>query len=182
MKTPRRQLVKKYARAYLQKYHADLQPEDLTCLSAYLSFLKKFPFMQFFSYQAVLSKHEKVAIFMKAFSHINPQARKSFSHSIEQLIMVLVRHERLALLADIVALIAIRFFNAIGYQHATIYTSDTISEGEQKTITESFAALTHAQIDAEFKIDPTLIAGLKVISQDYVWESSISQKIKSLKV
>ncbi len=179
MKTPRQQIIKKYTRAFLQIYKEHLQPVDLEALSAFAYFLKHHHTLAFFAHHAIVEHEKQVVLYIKAFSYKAPHARPELIQAVEQLITILADHERLSFLPGIISLIVLRFFNVIGYQHATIITADAVTVDQQKEIIESFKALTGKKIDAEFEVDPQLIAGMKIISQDYLWESTFAQKIKA---
>ncbi|MBY0110301.1 MAG: F0F1 ATP synthase subunit delta [Candidatus Babeliaceae bacterium] len=180
MKTPRQQIIKKYTRAFLQSYKSQLQPVDLEPLSHFAYFLKHHQTLAFFAHNAISQHEKKVALYIKAFSHRAPQARPEFIEAIQQLITILADHGRLSLLSGIIDLIVLRFFGVIGYQHATITTAIATTEAQQKDIVESFKILTGKKIDAKFEVDPELIAGMRIISQDYLWDSTLAQKIKAL--
>jgi len=180
MKTPRQQIIKKYTRAFLLIYKADLQPVDLEALSAFAYFLKHHHTLAFFAHHAIIEHEKQVALYVKAFLYTAPHARPDLVQAVEQLITILADHERLSFLPGIIALIVLRFFNVIGYQHATITTAIAVTDVQQKEIIESFTALTGKKVDAEFEVDPELIAGVRIVSQDYLWESTLSAKIKAL--
>lgn len=181
MKTPRRQIIKKYAHAFLRAYNNQFVADDYAYFACYLAFLHEHHQITFYAYHAVLDNEKKIELFMKIFD------RACSPHSVvrdalEKLITILAYHERLWLLADIIELIKVKFYSAIGFQHTRIATSHALSDQDRQEIIESFKTLTGKNIDAEFVVDPRLIAGLRVISQDYLWELSIAQKIKALQV
>jgi F0F1-type ATP synthase delta subunit len=180
MKTPRQQIIKRYTRAFLQIYKEQLQPVDLEALSAFAYFLKHHHTLAFFAHHSIIEPEKQVALYIKAFSCKAPRARPELIRAVEQLITILISHDRLVLLPAIIALIVLRFFKVIGYQHASITTAIAVTDAQKKDIIESFRALTDKKIDAEFEIDPQLIAGVKIVSQDYLWESTLAQKIKAL--
>ncbi len=182
MKTPRQQIIKRYTRAFLQTYKEQLQPADLEPLSEFAYFLKHHQLLAFFAHHSIIGHDIQVALYMKAFLLKAPTARPELSKAVELLITILADHERLGLLQGIIALIVLRFFNTIGYQHATITTAIPVTALQKKEIITSFTALTGKKIDAEFKLDTELIAGIKIVSQDYLWESTLAQKLKALHV
>lgn len=180
MKTQRQQIIKKYARAFLFIYKHNLQPVDLKALSAFAYFLKHHHTLAFFAHYAIVEGEKQVAAYVKAFLYTAPYARPDLVQAMEQLLAILADHQRLSFLPNILALIVLRFFNVIGYQHATIVTAHAVTEIQQKEIIESFQALTGKKVDAEFEVDPEIIAGMRIVSQDYLWESTLSAKIKAL--
>ncbi len=180
MKTPRQQIIKKYARAFLQSYKSQLQPVDLEPLSDFVYFLKHHQTLAFFAHRASTQDEKKVALYMKIFAYRSPQARPDLIKAVQKLIAILADHGRLPLASGIIDLIVLRFFGVIGYQHATISTAIPVTETQQKDILESFKVLTGKKIDAKFEVDPELIAGMRIISQDYLWDSTLAQKIKAL--
>jgi F0F1-type ATP synthase delta subunit len=179
MKTPRQQIIKKYTRAFLQTYKDQLQPVDLEALSAFDYFLKHHHTLAFFAQYDVIERENQVLLYMKAFSVKAPEARSELVQALNRLITILAEHDRLTFLPGIISLIVLRFFNVIGYQHATISTAIPVSLAEKQEIIENFKILTGKKIDAEFEVDPDLIAGIKIVSQDYIWESTLAQKIKA---
>lgn len=180
MKTSRRQVVKKYARAFLYTYAALLVPDDYKNLVVYSKFLKKKSIGYFLVTQVTAMPEEKIALFMKIFTHTCPDATSALKTAVEKLVTILITHERIFLLPDILAVIQLRLFNQIGYQHTVVATSHEIPDHDKKEIIESFKKLTGKKIDAEFLVDPELIAGIRIISQDYIWESSLSRHLKKL--
>ncbi len=180
MKTPRRQIIKKYARAFLYTYAGLLVPDDYRNLLAYNQFLKKNGIGGFLVRNVTLLPEEKIAFFIKIFALACPESTSIFKTALEKLITLLIGHERIFLLPDILALIQLRLLNQIGYQHAVVATSQEVTDHDKKEIIKSFKTLTGKKIDAEFLVDPELIAGIRIISQDYIWESSIAQHLKKL--
>jgi ATP synthase F1 delta subunit len=180
MKIARQEIIKRYTRAFLEVYKERLEPRDLHVLSSFASFLKHHHLLAFFAHHAVIDHEKQVALYLKAVLYKAPDARAELIDALEKLITILADHERLAFLPDIMALLVVRFFTSIGYQHATVTTAIALTAEQKKEIIESFKALTGKKVDAEFKIDYHLIAGMRIVSQDYLWESSLAQKIKAL--
>lgn len=183
MKTPRQQIIKAYARAFLHTYKDQLISSDIHSLVAYKDFLERHHRMLMVTSQnAAFSLNEKVEFFLKALSHSANDLRESVIRAIKQLLTLLIVYERIVFLPEILALIVIRFFNAVGYQQATVSSAQELSLQERKEIVESFKNLTGNKVDATFEVDNNLIAGLRIVSQGYLWESSIAQKIKALRM
>ena len=98
---------------------------------------------------------------------------------LNRLVTVLQERERLSWLSEIMSLLMLRFFKGINYQHALVATALPVTMQQQTEIVEGFKKLTGTdRIDAQFIVDPRLIAGMRIVSQDYLWEASLAQKIK----
>lgn len=154
MKILRQDYIKKYTRAFFQAYGELLQPSDIHALQAFTHFVNHRPMLT----QPV-------------------QVRTETMQAIKDLVVVLEDHARLSLLPDIMKVITARFLRR-GYQWATVTTAIPVTKTQQQEVIDGFKSITGQQVDAVFTVSPDLIAGVRIVSQDYLWESSLAQKIK----
>ncbi len=182
MKTYDTQIIKKYTYAFLYVYRKCLTPDDFNNLSKVSSFLKKRKTSMFIATHADIDLETKGNLFLEIFMRAAPDSSECLKNALKKLVIVLVMQNRLPMVIKIIDLIGVRFAQAIGYQEATIMTSHRLSSGEQQEIIKAFGFLTASQVNATFRLDTELIAGIKIISQNYIWESSIAQKIRALRM
>lgn len=154
MKISRQHYIKKYTRAFFKAYGELLQPSDIHTLQA---------FTHFVNHRPVCAQPDQV--------------RPEIMQAIKDLVVLLEDHARLSLLPDIMRVITVRFLRR-GYQWATVTTAIPATQTQQQEVIESFKNITGQQVDAVFTVSPDLIAGMRIVSQDYLWESSLAQKIK----
>lgn len=173
MKKSSQQQIKKYASIFLTVYKNYFVPEDYHFFVAYRNFLRKNKFL-------VRNKYPQELLAYAA-TYAYPQVRAEIMLMVKELITILYKHDILVFLPEIVDFIAKKLLATLGYEKAVIYSSHPINVQEQHEIAQDFQTLIGQKIIPEYAFDETLIAGIKIVSQNFMWESSVAQKIQKIK-
>lgn len=94
---------------------------------------------------------------------------------------VLAENDRLALLPEVSTLFEAMLAKASGFLALTITSAFEMDEAQEKQTEEKLAKQFHSKIRAEFKVDPSIIGGLLVRSEDWVMDATILGQVKRLK-
>lgn len=93
---------------------------------------------------------------------------------------VLARHERLGVLADVVAA-AERLADALeGRKQATFTTATPVDPAEQARLVAEVEQAVGATLSARFTVDPALIGGLVVRVEDTIYDQSVATGLSRL--
>ncbi len=175
MKIASNEWVKKYVRLFLQAHQDAWTFDDLQHLEAFSQFVQAHrPTLHLVSVTSA-DPEQKALFWVQKFSgDVRTQ------HIFKQLLILLAQRGHLFLLGDIIKIAVARLYTRLGYQQVQVFVSDELSQAEKQEVVQNFQQLTGKKTEVTYHIDPTLIAGIKVVSQDYVWESSIAQKLMRL--
>lgn len=170
------ELAKKYAVAFLNIYEQTITYQD------YQSFIQAEHFL----------KHHRKALFLFNIPLIKQSIKKNvldewrkkyiLPESFNKLIDLLLMHQRLWLLPDIVQCLVqeYRFRNNILF--FTISSSYQLEPSELEVLRDYLAQKTGKSIDYVHTITPdTLIAGIRMQSSSYVWERSVGKQLKLMR-
>lgn len=122
---------------------------------------------------ANLDLNEKYAIIDDVF--------KSASEDIKSFIKIIVRNNRSQLLPKIFKETLYRFDDYLHIEEGTLYLAKETSDKEIEKILKGVEKAEGVRIEADIKIDPTLIGGFIVELRNNVYDSSIRTKLKNLK-
>lgn len=70
---------------------------------------------------------------------------------------------------------------SLGIYEGLIYSTETLSEAQIKSIEESVSKKLNQKVELKNKIDTRLIGGIKVVIHDHVFDGSLSHKLETLK-
>ncbi|KKP35340.1 MAG: ATP synthase subunit delta [candidate division TM6 bacterium GW2011_GWF2_32_72] len=167
-------LSKKYAAAFLNLFMNQLNDEDIKKFETAETFLKKnrrnIFFLRFPSIDASLKQKVLNLIFEKF--QINPILFK--------LTDLLKSKKRLFLLRETIKQICIIYKRRKNIIDFNISSSHQLNEHQKKVIQEFLEHNTKKNITSSYKINPNLIAGIRLQSNELLWEYSIQKKLRLL--
>ncbi len=107
-------------------------------------------------------------------------ARYRISTLLKKLVHLLARHNRLALLADVLQSIAQVYRARNNLLVCTVLSSSPLSTSQKKQIEQSIASRLQVTPYVTYGTDENLIAGIRIEAQYCVWEYSVAKKLRSL--
>ena len=107
-------------------------------------------------------------------------AGKAMEASEANLIDVLAKNERLALLPEIAELFEALKSAEEGIKEATIYSAFPLDDTQLENLVADMEARFNARLTAEVVVDQSLIGGVKIVVGDQVLDGSVSGKLESM--
>jgi F-type H+-transporting ATPase subunit delta len=168
-------LSKKYAQAFLNVFFDQITSDCIVKLERVEDFLKKNRF--FFIYLKVPSisidkKREVLNKFINFFALCAP---------VKKLTFLLLEQGRIDFLDDIIEKIIKLYRVRKDIQFFRIYVSHSLSEQEKERIIRFVKSLASKDVISKFIIDPKLITGIRIQSDSFLWERSVSKQLREVK-
>jgi len=167
-------ISKKYAQAFLKEYQQDLTLAQVQNFKTAIKFFRQH--YDFLSIVSVLAnKHEGFCSLLQEM-----QDHFSFPACIQKLITILVAHKRLYILAQVLQDIYCLYMLNNNILEVTIATAEPIEEEQKQKFEEFFKKLSGKNIISTAMIDESLIAGIRMQSDLFLWEYSIKSRIAKI--
>ena len=97
------------------------------------------------------------------------------------LIVMLIETNRIVLFVEILEFILWEFQDYTKKIYFDITASDTLNDSEIYTIKRFLMKLSNSDIIYKYSIDKKLIAGLRALSSNFLWQYSVSAKLQKVK-
>jgi ATP synthase F1 delta subunit len=168
-------IAKKYATAYLNVYQNALTKNDIDAIFAAFSFFKNnHNFMHLISIVNV-EKGEMMKVFETLERYF------LLPKSLYQLMALLVKHKRIYYVKDVFQDICALYKLRNNILELEIKTAHSIDAHAVQAFEAFFAQQSHFKVESNVHIDQSLIAGVRLQSDFFIWEYSIASKLKALK-
>ncbi|MCL4361448.1 ATP synthase F1 subunit delta [Candidatus Dependentiae bacterium] len=168
-------LSKKYAKAFLNIFFADINLEFINKLSVLVQQLKHNHKAKAYMQMVSISDQEKKKVITKMLSSFG------LDNNLDKLIDILIKNKRLYLLFLILEQIEQKYKERENIIDITFKSANELDEKERKVIEDFFAKKVGKKVFYKYLIDKNLIAGVKLIGDNYLWEYSLAQKLNSIK-
>jgi len=169
-------IATKYAKAFLNVFIGDLSLSDYRRIVGLEQFLKdRRDVLAFLALPHIepSAKHEALASVIEKFS---------LPTCFNRLVIVLVEGKRSFLFPLILYFVARFYRRRKGIEDFMIKSSSYLNADALKTIEQFLARKTGRQVLSEYDIDKSLIAGIRLKSDDYLWEYSVAKKLRTLMI
>jgi ATP synthase F1 delta subunit len=170
------QLSKKYAQAYLNAFFDQCTITDYHAIAAACRSLKKNRRLIFF---LTLSSIDPV---VKALSVEQICKKYSLSSSIKKLLYLLLEKNRLFLIPQILEAIAFLYCKRAKLQLFHMSTSHSVTQNILDTLDKFLVCQTGQTIVCTHSIDTSLIAGVRLQSNDFLWEYSVRKSLRTVRL
>lgn len=166
-------LARRYAQAYADYLGDQFSPHDYTAYQRMYNFLF----------------HHKQALFYLQLETIRDElktgtikriAQRHGITNLDKLIDLLQKQRRLAMIGKVLRALIDEYRQRAGLVAWTIASSCKLSAEQEKSIITFLGQTTDKKIEAHFKIDPTLIAGLSMHSATLRWEYSVRKQLQKI--
>ena len=169
------ELSKKYAQAYYNAYSHSVEPSSIQALLQASNFLSHSKEILFLLGYGVLDSQE-VKRCMQLFIQ-----RFSLPQTIEKICMLLLAHNRIFLLESVLHDICCIYKKEHNEIDVTVSTAHQLLPEQIVELTEFFASYSKGKVFMNVVHDPSLIAGIRMQSETWLWEDSVAKKIRALK-
>ena len=175
MITVNRTIAQKYAQALLNNYDAAFTDQSIEQLKKFQQFL--LTNKSFFAYLSIPSISESTK--QIAIEKITIHFKVPF---LTTLLMLLLKHKRITLLPLVINQSIKTHQSNHHITHFTINTSHALQETEKQHIINFIhQVLGQKKILTLFCVEPKLISGLRIKSNDMIWERSIKKVLQQIK-
>lgn len=93
---------------------------------------------------------------------------------------LLEQHQRLSLLSEIFLAVADLYREHYGYELCRVSSAQELDHQQKSELQTQLRHLLGKKIYCSYVSDPSLIAGIRVRGQSFVWEDSIAQRLRML--
>lgn len=169
-------LSKRYAQAFLSLYDEKITPKVLDSLCDLLSFLKRRRPSFVLLFCPTLSTEQKLALLQKGLEYYN------LADFLTPIITLLFNHKRIELAKPVLEQIIRLHYNQHDVVPVVMGTSHEISDQEKKELSVFAQSLFKAAtIKPTFVVQKELISGIRIKSENVLWERSLASVLDSIK-
>lgn len=169
-------LVKRYAKAFLGVFKSSIQRKEIDQLEACAQFLENHHSWLFLCNLSLIPMQVK----QRSIDAICKQYQLPAAYSM--LFLLLIQHQRVFLLPDILCGIKKEFMQLSNIQVFTIESSCALSDAHMQALEKVLRQeLPDADITCTYSVNPDLIAGLAISSTTLRWEKSVRNDLIALR-
>ena len=169
------ELSKKYAQAYYHVYSSSLQPSSIHALEKASNFLS----------------HSKEILFLLGYGSLNSQEvrrciqlfiqRFALPETIEKIFILLFEHTRIFLLESVLHDICCIYKKEHNEIDVALTSAHNLTAEQIADFKDFFTLYSKSNVTLHVVHDPSLIAGVRMQSEMWLWENSVAKKIRALK-
>ncbi|MFC1894653.1 ATP synthase F1 subunit delta [Candidatus Dependentiae bacterium] len=168
-------IAKKYALAFLNNFFGQLSDEDIDKLIYLQNFLKKNKL--FYVYLRIPSlsgdiKQKAIDRLIKSFDLGEPSLR---------LIVLLLKEGRIEILDKVLSKIVMLYRFRKKIKLFNVASSHELSLNQQEKVIKFLKNMANGRVIAKFIVDKKLISGLRIQSDNFLWERSIAKQLRDVK-
>lgn len=167
-------IAKKYAQAFLNIFPKAFGFGDLKKIEAAQFFLQTHKRTLFFLQLPQFDQERKKSMVSDLIDYF------SLPHDVATIIFLLIQHNRSFYIPDVLLWITQLYKNQINSAEFSIQTTQEINDKQLESIKQFLGHLTNKKIIGVPSINTSLIAGLRLQSNEYLWEYSIRKQIRAL--
>ena len=168
-------VAKKYAKAFLKVHGDQITNVDIEKMATAQSFLHTNKRSLFFLQLPQLSSATRLSMVEDLVGYFKlPQ------ESI-RLFLLLLSHNRSFLISEVLAFIVLLYKEQMGMMDFSIMSSHALSDQQKVPIKAFLDYSIHKKSICTYKIDKTLIAGIRIYSGEYMWEYSVRKQLACLR-
>jgi F-type H+-transporting ATPase subunit delta len=171
----RSDIAKKYAQAYLNVCGKEHTFEDFCSMWRAAQFLSEHHNLLFYLSLSIINEVDKkrfIDLFFEKF-YLLP--------SLKQLFYLLLKNKHIGLAADILRDIYALYKMQHNIVDLQLISSGDLSEKQIEEIKYFFMQLSGQQAYVHHQVNTSLIAGIRLQTETYLWEYSIAQQLRKLK-
>ena len=167
-------IAKQYAKAYMAEFSSQLQLKDIDNVKLVILFFRRHHnFMSLVSLLVQPNQSNSIVV-DELFQHF------SLPQNLKKLINVLVLHKRLTSFSQVLQDICCLYFQANNMLELAIVTAVSLQDDEREKFEIFFRKLSGKTIQSNMIIEQSLIAGVRLQSDLYLWEYSIAARLRNL--
>ena len=169
-------VAKKYAKAFMAVFPKSFVLGDIKKIEAAQTFLQTHKRTLFFLQLPQFTLERKKSMVADLIDYF------SLPHDFAALILLLIQHDRSYYIPDVLLCITQLYKEQIGSVEFSIQSPQVMSGNHIESIKQFLGHLLNKKIIGIPSIDTSLIAGLRLQSNDYLWEYSIRKQMRALQL
>lgn len=174
MNRVRNVLARHYAQAFLRVFSDKTTVKDLDCFKQAGAFLKERPHGMFLMELSLVPEDVKHRLLDDLCQRFNlPKACK-------KLCFLLIKSQRVSLLSAILNHIVILKEEELRITHFNVTSSSELSGKQREQIVDFLDRRVHGSIDCTYRVDTSLVAGIRLQSTSLLWEKSVKKRLRAL--
>jgi F-type H+-transporting ATPase subunit delta len=171
-----RNLADRYADALVDvALSQNAAPEVRRQLGDFLELLREAPDLRLLLDSPAVSRPSKRAVVESL------AVRMGASKTMRNFLMVVLDRRRTALLPEIQAAFDTQLDERMGVSRAAVTSAHALSDVEKAELIAALAHITGKRVDAEYRIDPALIAGAVVRIGSTIYNGSVQAQLERLR-
>lgn len=174
MNTSELLLSHKYAQAFVNIFKEKLEYQDIERLYEWRNFFKTHDHLMFYLKLSTITDAVKITALIKTRSHYKLES------SFDKLIKLLLESKRISLLPQVLKFISDAYEKYLNIIEFTFASAHELGDSEKDTFRKFLEAKVGKTIIAKAVVDKSLIAGVKLYSNELLWEYSIKKYIDSI--
>ncbi len=167
-------IAKQYAKAYIAEFGLVLQLNDMTQIKSAIHFFKRHSNFIPLVNILVMDQSSTQNIIQDMVNHFR------LHESVQKLIHVLIKHKRLLFFAQVLQDVYCLYFLKNNILEVTVITAEVLDQEELEKFELFFSKLAEKKIISTVVLDKSLIAGVCMQSDLFLWEYSIANRLKKL--
>lgn len=168
-------VAKKYAKAYLNIYEKSLNLSDVQAIGQFALFLKKHKNIMLLVCSAGVTADEKLAIVSKLLDHCKVTA------VLKKLVDLLLAKNELCLLDKILQDISCLYKKRNNIIDLAVMSAQELEQDELEKFKSFFQDQSGKKLITSKQVNPELIAGVRLLSDTFLWDYSIASRLKALR-
>ncbi len=167
-------LAYKYANAFLNVYNDRLNFDDIKRINSALEFLPEHPRALFLLQVPMITqamKEKWIVYFCQRFGLVDP---------LKNLITLLLKHKRAYLLITVLKAIVDRYQKRHTIENIIVKSSVPLPEKYRHEIERFINQHIMGIQQYHYKVDPGLIAGIRIQSDTVLWEYSMNKRLRDI--
>lgn len=163
----------KYAKAFFNLYGSELTDADFWLIKKAIHFLvQNGPILNYFSLHQSPEQQALTAIFL---------ARLKLRASFGQLLWLLQKQKRIGLLPNVLKCVLYVFLHRRKKIYFKLHSYPALSPTQTEQVVKYLSQTTEMQILYESYEDPNLIAGIKMQSEQFLYDDTLSGRLQRIR-
>lgn len=165
-------LVRRYANAFLNIFGKNINDQELININKLANYIKNNKSVFFYINISLLTSSEKIKLTNLLVKKFN------INNILEPLVNLLAKDNRLSLFPVILEKIVILYKQQNNILDFDIISAVQLSQEETANIKNFLEKNTGKKINYSYKIDDNLIAGIRLVSNNFLWEKSVAKYLR----
>jgi F-type H+-transporting ATPase subunit delta len=167
-------IANKYAKAFMAVFPKSLTFADIGKIETARNFLQTHKQILLFLQLPQFDQERKKSMIADLIHHF------ALPHHLSSIILLLITHDRSFYIPAVFSCITQLYKEQINSIEFSIKSAHNLNDKQITSIKQFLGQLLDKNIIGTVSIDPSLIAGLRLQSNDYLWEYSIRKHIQTL--
>lgn len=168
-------LARRYAIAYVNTFDQQLDKDNIAFIKQAIPFFKRHAKALYFLTLPNITVEHKVAAMTKIIHKLH------LPTSLNQLLEVLIGHKRTSLWCVILDVTVSYYYEKHNIVDVVVESFPELCDSDKQLVEQSCASLIKQDMLYSYQLCPELIAGLRMTTDNLMWEYSIAKKLRMVR-